>query len=259
MTNDVFILGGARTPMTEYRRAEGRLGDRARRDRARAARSSGPASSPSGSITSSSATCCRRAPTRSTARATSALKAGVPIEVPALTVNRLCGSGIQAAVSGAQHDSARRGRTSCSTGGMENMSQAPHVIRGLRSGLQLGQGKLEDSLWAALLDPLLRLHDGADRRELRREVRHLARGAGRVRAAQPAARATRRGTTGRFDGRSRAGRDQDAQGRRRSSTATITCGRTRRWRGSRSCRRRSGRTAASPPATPAASSTAAPR
>jgi acetyl-CoA acetyltransferase family protein len=38
------------------------------------------------------------------------------------------------------------------TGGMESMSQAPHVIRGLRSGLRLGQGKLEDSLWEALLD-----------------------------------------------------------------------------------------------------------
>src|SRR2546428_6018973 len=38
------------------------------------------------------------------------------------------------------------------TGGIESMSQAPHVIRGLRSGLKLGQGKLEDSLWEALLD-----------------------------------------------------------------------------------------------------------
>ena len=38
------------------------------------------------------------------------------------------------------------------TGGMESMSQAPHVIRGLRSGLRLGQGQLEDTLWSALLD-----------------------------------------------------------------------------------------------------------
>jgi acetyl-CoA acetyltransferase family protein len=81
-----------------------------------------------------------------------ALKAGVPVDVPALTVNRLCGSGIQAAVSGAQM--IQLGEASIVlTGGMENMSQAPHVIRGLRSGLKLGQGKLEDYLWEALLDP----------------------------------------------------------------------------------------------------------
>src|SRR5213593_2784846 len=81
-----------------------------------------------------------------------ALKAGVPIEVPALTVNRLCGSGIQAAVSGAQMIQLGEADIVL-TGGVESMSQAPHVIRGLRSGLRLGQGKLEDSLYEALLDP----------------------------------------------------------------------------------------------------------
>jgi acetyl-CoA acetyltransferase family protein len=81
-----------------------------------------------------------------------ALKAGVPIEVPALTVNRLCGSGIQAAVSGAQLIQLGEADIVL-TGGIENMSQAPHVIRGLRSGLRLGQGKLEDYLYEALLDP----------------------------------------------------------------------------------------------------------
>jgi acetyl-CoA acetyltransferase family protein len=79
------------------------------------------------------------------------LKAGVPIEVPALTVNRLCGSGIQAAVSGAQLLLLGEADVVL-TGGVENMSQAPHVIRGLRSGLRLGQGALEDTLWSALLD-----------------------------------------------------------------------------------------------------------
>jgi acetyl-CoA acetyltransferase family protein len=81
-----------------------------------------------------------------------ALKAGVPIEVPALTVNRLCGSGIQAAVSGAQMIQLGEADIVLS-GGIENMSQAPHVIRGLRSGLRLNQGKLEDYLYEALLDP----------------------------------------------------------------------------------------------------------
>jgi acetyl-CoA acetyltransferase family protein len=81
-----------------------------------------------------------------------ALKAGVPIEVPALTVNRLCGSGIQAAVSGAQLIQLEEADIVLS-GGTESMSQAPHVMRGLRSGLRLGQGKLEDYLYEALLDP----------------------------------------------------------------------------------------------------------
>src|ERR687884_1186449 len=80
-----------------------------------------------------------------------ALKAGVPVDVPALTVNRLCGSGIQAAVSGAQLIQLGEADIVL-TGGIESMSQAPHVIRGLRTGLKLGQGKLEDSLWEALVD-----------------------------------------------------------------------------------------------------------
>src|SRR3954466_8311468 len=79
------------------------------------------------------------------------LKAGLPIEVPALTVNRLCGSGIQAAISGAQMIRLDEAEIVL-IGGMESMSQAPHVIRGLRSGLRLGQGQLEDTLWSALLD-----------------------------------------------------------------------------------------------------------
>jgi acetyl-CoA acetyltransferase len=79
------------------------------------------------------------------------LKAGVPVDRPALTVNRLCGSGIQAAVSGAQLIQLNEADVVL-TGGMESMSQAPHVIRGARSGLKLGQAKMEDLLWEALLD-----------------------------------------------------------------------------------------------------------
>lgn len=80
-----------------------------------------------------------------------ALKAGVPFDRPALTVNRLCGSGIQAIVSGAQMIQLGEAQTAL-VGGMESMSQAPHVIRGARSGFPLGGGKLEDSLMVALLD-----------------------------------------------------------------------------------------------------------
>src|SRR3979490_2895170 len=80
-----------------------------------------------------------------------ALKAGVPFDRPALTVNRLCGSGIQTIVCGAQMIQLDEAQA-CLVGGMESMSQAPHVIRGARSGFGLGQGKLEDSLMVALLD-----------------------------------------------------------------------------------------------------------
>ncbi len=80
-----------------------------------------------------------------------ALKAGLPIETPALTVNRLCGSGMQAIVSAAQMIQLGEARTVLA-GGMEAMSQAPHVIRGARWGFGLGEGKLEDSLMVALLD-----------------------------------------------------------------------------------------------------------
>ena len=81
-----------------------------------------------------------------------ALKAGVPKEVPALTVNRLCGSGIQAIVSGSHLILAGEARA-CLVGGMENMSQAPYIVRGARKGLRLGTGKLEDLLWESLMDP----------------------------------------------------------------------------------------------------------
>ena len=80
------------------------------------------------------------------------LKAGLPVEVPALTVNRLCGSGIQALISGAQQIQLDEAGVVLA-GGMENMSQVPHILRGLRSGLKLGQGKLEDWLWEGLNDP----------------------------------------------------------------------------------------------------------
>jgi acetyl-CoA acetyltransferase family protein len=80
-----------------------------------------------------------------------ALEAGVPVEVPALTVNRLCGSGIQAAISGAQLIQLGEANIVL-TGGVENMSQAPHVLRGLRAGLRMGNTKLEDSLLEGLRD-----------------------------------------------------------------------------------------------------------
>jgi acetyl-CoA acetyltransferase family protein len=79
------------------------------------------------------------------------LKAGVPVEVPAVTVNRLCGSGFEAIAQGAQRILLGEAGTVLA-GGMENMTQAPHVVRGARRGFRLGNAKLEDSLYEALLD-----------------------------------------------------------------------------------------------------------
>src|SRR3981081_2369840 len=79
------------------------------------------------------------------------LRAGLPIEAPALTVNRLCGYGMQAIVSAAQMIQTEEANTVLA-GGMEAMSQAPFSIRG-RDGFTLAPGgKLEDSLMVALLD-----------------------------------------------------------------------------------------------------------
>src|SRR5690349_22410487 len=81
------------------------------------------------------------------------LKAGLPIEVPAVTVNRLCGSGFESIIQGAQQILLGESRAVLA-GGAESMSQAPHVVRGARWGIRLGPAaQLEDSLWEALKDP----------------------------------------------------------------------------------------------------------
>jgi acetyl-CoA acetyltransferase family protein len=152
MAKDVFILGGARTPMTTHVGALkdfsaielGALASKAALDRT--------STKPEwidhvvfGNVQQSSIDAHYGA-------RHVGLKAGLPIEVPALTVNRLCGSGIQAVLSGAQQIQLDEAGFVLA-GGMENMSQVPHIIRGLRSGLKLGQGKLEDWLWEGLNDP----------------------------------------------------------------------------------------------------------
>jgi len=151
MDKPVYILGGARTPMGEY---TGKLKDFSALElgaiaaRAALARTRVKPESVDhvvfGNVLQSSSDAVYGA-------RHVGLKSGIPIEVPALTVNRLCGSGIQAAISGA-HMILLGEADVVLTGGMESMSQAPHVIRGLRSGLRLGQGQLEDTLWSALLD-----------------------------------------------------------------------------------------------------------
>lgn len=80
------------------------------------------------------------------------LRSGVPVPTPALTLNRLCGSGFQAAVTGASDIQLGSSHVAL-VGGTESMSQAPFVARGIRWGVTLGQSPaLEDSLWASLTD-----------------------------------------------------------------------------------------------------------
>ncbi|HEV8336034.1 MAG TPA: acetyl-CoA C-acyltransferase [Candidatus Polarisedimenticolia bacterium] len=147
----VWILGGARTPMAEYNGRfrdipETELGALAAREAL--IRAAIPAHAVQHAVfgnalqTSGNAMYGARH---------AALKAGLPIEVPAFTVNRLCGSGIQSILS-AVHLIRNDEADTVLAGGMENLSQAPHVIRGARVGFRLGEGKLEDSLMVALMD-----------------------------------------------------------------------------------------------------------
>ena len=160
MAKRVVILGGARTPMAEW--VGGKRGD---------GEAGGALASVSaldlGAAAARGALAKTKVPAEKIAHVVMgnalqtsgdaiygarhvALKAGVPIRVPALTVNRLCGSGIQAVINAAHI--IGEGDEYTLAGGMENMSQAPHVIRGARAGFKLGQGQLEDSLLVALKD-----------------------------------------------------------------------------------------------------------
>jgi acetyl-CoA acyltransferase 2 len=195
---DVFILGGARTPMTEYNGALkdvsalelGAVAARGALDKA-GVKPEWVDHVVFGNVMQTSADAIYGA-------RHVALKAGLPIEVPALTVNRLCGSGIQAAVTGAQHIQLDEAEIVLA-GGMESMSQAPHVIRGARGGLKLGQGKLEDSLYEALLDPMcgLFMAQTAERCAARYAISRAEQDAYALRSQQAASQAW---SAGLFDG-----------------------------------------------------------
>jgi len=75
----------------------------------------------------------------------SAIKAGLPVEVPAMTINMVCGSSLKAIMLGAQ--AIKSGDANIViAGGQENMSMSPHVLQGSRNGLRMGDGKLIDSM-----------------------------------------------------------------------------------------------------------------
>ena len=149
---DTVILSGARTPMAEYNGSlagvtEIELGAHAARHALQRAGISGDEVDHTvmgnAMQTSSNAIYGARHV---------GLKAGVPVDRPALTVNRICGSGIQAVIS-ADHLLRLEEAEVVLAGGMENMSQAPYVLRGARTGwANLGTGHMEDALLAGLTD-----------------------------------------------------------------------------------------------------------
>ncbi len=144
-----------------------------------------------------------------------AVKGGIPMTVPALTVNSVCLSGLEAIAMAAQ--AIRAGDAEIVVaGGMESMTNAPHVLPGSRAGLQVRQRH------PAGLDgprrPVLRVRpgrDGREHRELRQEAGHQPRGAGRVLGPQPRARRVGH-EGGPLRRRDRPGRDPAAQGRPRA-------------------------------------------
>ena len=173
-----------------------------------------------------------------------ALRAGLPIETPAVTVNRLCGSGFESIIQGAQQILLGESKIVLA-GGAESMSQAPHVVRGARWGLRLGPAPpFEDLLWESLKDPQCGFsmaetaENLADKYQISRaEVDAYARAASSARR--------RGGTTG--SSRTRWCRCRSRTGRRKPDepvgAPTSTCSPTPRRGRSPSCRRTSRRTA----------------
>ena len=110
-----------------------------------------------------------------------AINGGVAQHAPALTVNRLCGSGLQAIVSAAQ--SVLLGDADIAIGGgAENMSRAPYSMPAARFGQRMGDARLVDMMVGALNDPFQSIHMGVTAENVAAQVRHLARNAGRARA-----------------------------------------------------------------------------
>jgi acetyl-CoA acyltransferase 2 len=158
MTHELVIVGGARTPMAEYSGTPGygklkgvsAIDLAVHATKAALARAGVPADAIDhvviGNVLQTSADAIyggRHV----------GLKAGVPQSAGGLTVNRICGSGIQSIISAGQMLQLGESEMAIA-GGMENMSQAPHILRGGRDGLRFGADtKLEDSLFEALKDP----------------------------------------------------------------------------------------------------------
>ncbi len=126
-----------------------------------------------------------------------AVNAGVPITSPALTVNRLCGSGLQAIVSGTQ--AIRDGdATTALCGGSEVMSRAPHATQDMRWGKRLGNPEFNDMLLGALSDPFGHGHMGITGENIAKEY-DISREAQDAFSLESHQRAERAQKEGRFD------------------------------------------------------------
>jgi acetyl-CoA C-acetyltransferase len=88
-----------------------------------------------------------------------AIKAGLPIEVPAYTVNRICGSGLEAINTAARWIECGDAEVVVA-GGVENMTMMPYYVRNARYGYRLGHGQLEDGVQHLLGDPFSKVHMG---------------------------------------------------------------------------------------------------
>ena len=159
MQKDVVIVGGARTPMCEYSGTPGfgKLKDVSAIDlgahaaRAAIARSKVDPESIDHVVVGNA---LQTSPDALYGARHVGLKSGVPQHVPALTVNRLCGSGIQSIIGAAQCIRLGEAETALA-GGMENMSMAPYAVYGGRQGFPFGTApEMKDTLFASLSDPV---------------------------------------------------------------------------------------------------------
>ena len=177
-----------------------------------------------------------------------AVHAGLPVTTPALTVNRVCGSGAQAIVSAAQ-EIALGNIDVAVAGGMENMDLAPYLVPRARWGYRMGDGQLYDSvLRDGLNDAFSDAHSGWHTEDLveKCQVTRDAQDRWALRSQQRFAGVQAAGHFQRRSCRSKC----RAKRVRRNSTRTSTTGPIRRWRRWRGSSRRSGRTAPSQQAMP---------
>jgi acetyl-CoA C-acetyltransferase len=180
-----------------------------------------------------------------------ALNGGLNTETPALTVNRLCGSAMQAIVSAAQAIMLGDCEVAVA-GGAESMSRAPYWLPAMRWGQRMGDGTAIDVVTGALSDPFDGCHMGVTAENVATDY-HVSREDQDALAAESHHRAAAASSAGASRSRSCRSRSPAGRARSPSSTPTSTSGRTSAWMTWPSCGPRSRRTARSPRATRPAS------
>ena len=184
-----------------------------------------------------------------------ALFAGLPQSVPCVTVNKVCGSGLEAVLGVARAIAAGEIEVGVA-GGMESMSNAPHVVRGLRSGVKMGALDTVDSMVTdGLWDPYSNQHMG-NCAELCAKEKDISRDAQDEFAAESYRRALDAQKHGHFKAEITAVEDRRTRRARSRSTIDEEPGRGNDREAAARCARRSRRTARSPPATRRRSTTA---